>query len=162
MSWKEKWRTERDSNPRYGCPYTRVPGVRLQPLGHLSVASVTRLSGAQYTHGAIKCKHLNKFFSVPRRCGLSRVRGSDELQKTAVTCHAPGNAWTEKIFPVVAVPRRFVCSWRLVGRMHGRAESASVGFEGLETSRRQGHGMAQSLCGKITSLGVRRCDRPGR
>ena len=62
MSWKEKWRTERDSNPRYGCPYTRVPGVRLQPLGPLSVASVTRLSGAQYTHGAIKCKHLNKFF----------------------------------------------------------------------------------------------------
>jgi site-specific DNA recombinase len=31
-----KWRRERDSNPRYGCPYTRVPGVRLQPLGHLS------------------------------------------------------------------------------------------------------------------------------
>ncbi|CAH1685927.1 hypothetical protein CHELA17_64751 [Chelatococcus asaccharovorans] len=32
------WRRERDSNPRYGCPYTRVPGVRLQPLGHLSSA----------------------------------------------------------------------------------------------------------------------------
>ncbi len=32
-----KWRRERDSNPRYGFPYTRVPGVRLQPLGHLSV-----------------------------------------------------------------------------------------------------------------------------
>src|SRR5690606_29946666 len=31
-----KWRRERDSNPRYGFPYTRVPGVRLQPLGHLS------------------------------------------------------------------------------------------------------------------------------
>ncbi|MDF3064189.1 MAG: putative resolvase, partial [Microvirga sp.] len=28
------WRRERDSNPRYGFPYTRVPGVRLQPLGH--------------------------------------------------------------------------------------------------------------------------------
>ena len=35
------WRTERDSNPRYGCPYTRVPGVRLQPLGHLSIRSST-------------------------------------------------------------------------------------------------------------------------
>ncbi len=32
----EIWRRERDSNPRYGFPYTRVPGVRLQPLGHLS------------------------------------------------------------------------------------------------------------------------------
>ena len=33
------WRRERDSNPRYGFgPYTRFPGVHLQPLGHLSVA----------------------------------------------------------------------------------------------------------------------------
>ena len=31
-----KWRRERDSNPRYGFPYTRFPSVRLQPLGHLS------------------------------------------------------------------------------------------------------------------------------
>src|ERR1700704_6140052 len=31
------WRRERDSNPRYGFPYTRSPGVRLQPLGHPSV-----------------------------------------------------------------------------------------------------------------------------
>ncbi len=34
------WRRERDSNPRDGCPPTRVPGVRLQPLGHLSVSQV--------------------------------------------------------------------------------------------------------------------------
>ena len=33
-----KWRRERDSNPRYGFPYTHFPGVRLQPLGHPSVA----------------------------------------------------------------------------------------------------------------------------
>src|SRR5205814_1210969 len=31
------WRRERDSNPRYGCPYTRSPGVRLQPLCHPSM-----------------------------------------------------------------------------------------------------------------------------
>ena len=31
------WRRERDSNPRYSFPYTRFPGVLLQPLGHLSV-----------------------------------------------------------------------------------------------------------------------------
>jgi site-specific DNA recombinase len=30
------WRRGRDSNPRYGCPYTRSPGVRLRPLGHPS------------------------------------------------------------------------------------------------------------------------------
>ena len=33
------WRRERDSNPRYGFPYTRFPSVRLQPLGHLSSAT---------------------------------------------------------------------------------------------------------------------------
>ena len=31
------WRREWDSNPRYAFTYTRVPGVRLKPLGHLSV-----------------------------------------------------------------------------------------------------------------------------
>ena len=33
------WRREWDSNPRYGCPYTRFPSVRLQPLGHPSGAA---------------------------------------------------------------------------------------------------------------------------
>jgi site-specific DNA recombinase len=32
-----KWRTGRDSNPRYRYRYTRFPSVRLQPLGHLSL-----------------------------------------------------------------------------------------------------------------------------
>ena len=35
-SFVPKWRRERDSNPRYGFPYTHFPGVRLQPLGHPS------------------------------------------------------------------------------------------------------------------------------
>src|SRR6185369_158035 len=42
------WRREWDSNPRYGCPYTRFPSVRLQPLGHPSVPeepSADRWSG---------------------------------------------------------------------------------------------------------------------
>src|SRR5215472_9278230 len=30
------WRTERDSNPRTAFTVTHFPGVRLQPLGHLS------------------------------------------------------------------------------------------------------------------------------
>ena len=34
----ELWRRDRDSNPGYGLPYTHFPGVRLRPLGHLSVA----------------------------------------------------------------------------------------------------------------------------
>lgn len=36
------WRRERDSNPRYGFPYTHFPGVLLQPLGHLTGISLRR------------------------------------------------------------------------------------------------------------------------
>ena len=32
----EPWRRGRDSNPRYGLPYTPLAGERLRPLGHLS------------------------------------------------------------------------------------------------------------------------------
>ena len=34
---KMLWRTVRDSNPRDGSPPTHFPGVRLRPLGHLSL-----------------------------------------------------------------------------------------------------------------------------
>jgi hypothetical protein len=40
------WRRERDSNPRYGFPYTHFPGVRLQPLGHPSGNSLARTGPA--------------------------------------------------------------------------------------------------------------------
>src|SRR5262245_56870434 len=40
------WRRGRDSNPRYAFwAYTHFPGVRLQPLGHLSVRSLDRALG---------------------------------------------------------------------------------------------------------------------
>ena len=42
-----KWRREWDSNPRYAFTYTRVPGVRLKPLGHLSVV----WNAADYSRG---------------------------------------------------------------------------------------------------------------
>ena len=50
------WRRERDSNPRYGFPYTHFPGVRLQPLGHPSVATckVRRLPGTGPERGRQK------------------------------------------------------------------------------------------------------------
>jgi hypothetical protein len=38
MGLNRRWRREWDSNPRYGCPYTRFPSERLQPLGHPSAA----------------------------------------------------------------------------------------------------------------------------
>ena len=40
-SFVRNWRRGWDSNPRDSFPPTRVPGVRLQPLGHLSVVRGT-------------------------------------------------------------------------------------------------------------------------
>ena len=37
------WRRERDSNPRYGFPYSSFQDWRLQPLGHLSAPTTVLL-----------------------------------------------------------------------------------------------------------------------
>ena len=49
-----KWRTDRDSNPGDGHPPTHFPGVRLRPLGHLSVAG-------SYPNTAAGCKRITWF-----------------------------------------------------------------------------------------------------
>ena len=41
------WRRERDSNPRDGSPPTHFPGVRLRPLGHLSVRRAIYAGGGR-------------------------------------------------------------------------------------------------------------------
>jgi hypothetical protein len=40
--YTDTWRTGWDSNPRYAFTHTRVPGVRLKPLGHLSYVGLHR------------------------------------------------------------------------------------------------------------------------
>ena len=60
----------RDSNPRYGFPYTHFPGVLLQPLGHLSVS----LSGAAKL--AIP-RLFSEYFQ-----GICRSNGGYFLQRT--------------------------------------------------------------------------------
>jgi hypothetical protein len=48
-----RWRRGRDSNPRYGFPYTHFPGVRLRPLGHPSNAlHVKARAGDSTSRGA--------------------------------------------------------------------------------------------------------------
>src|SRR3546814_10307053 len=61
------WRRERDSNPRYGSPYTHFPGVRLQPLGHPS-------GGAQDRRGGIDAQHI--------RCACDLDRKSTRLNSS--------------------------------------------------------------------------------
>ena len=52
---RETWRRERDSNPRYGFPYTRFPSVLLKPLGHLSVSVVSIVYGPVAEPGNPNC-----------------------------------------------------------------------------------------------------------
>jgi hypothetical protein len=40
-----------DSNPRYAFTHTRVPGVRLKPLGHLSFEMCCVVSEAKHWNG---------------------------------------------------------------------------------------------------------------
>ncbi len=80
-----RWRRERDSNPRYGCPYTRSPGVRLRPLGHPSgcaciddahgIFQVTWCqSVSTHTFPAhLKLRISNAFHVIPARRSSSRT-----------------------------------------------------------------------------------------
>ena len=60
------WRREWDSNPRYGCPYTRFPSVRLQPLGHPSVLCRVAPLG---------CAAISRSGDLMRRRSIMRVPG---------------------------------------------------------------------------------------
>jgi hypothetical protein len=83
------WRRGRDSNPRYGFPYTHFPGVRLQPLGHPSTHSaggkpqpVTRRTivrrrqsanhSAQERHGEVLAHPIHEAWSF----GVRQIAGA--------------------------------------------------------------------------------------
>ena len=63
-----QWRRGWDSNPRYGCPYTRFPGVRLRPLGHPSSSfrnGADHSKAGRVRQGARPLK--NRLFSAKNR-----------------------------------------------------------------------------------------------
>ena len=66
------WRREWDSNPRDPYEPTRVPGVRLQPLGHLSAAQLP--GGAHYTHQRSECNVLGPAIAPQGLCLLTALR----------------------------------------------------------------------------------------
>jgi hypothetical protein len=64
FKWGVPVQRGRDSNPRYGFPYTHFPGVLLQPLGHLSVFPKTYIDwsgGANLRHPAL----FSEYFKCP-------------------------------------------------------------------------------------------------
>jgi len=52
------WRREWDSNPRYVYTYTHFPGVRLRPLGHLSVGRILAEARPFIARSAERCSGL--------------------------------------------------------------------------------------------------------
>ncbi len=66
-------RTERDSNPRYAFTYTRFPGVRLQPLGHLSNCKSQLQNHRQKTKPPSRC------VTAARKNGQGEIRTLDTL-----------------------------------------------------------------------------------
>jgi site-specific DNA recombinase len=85
----EEWRRERDSNPRYGSPYTRFRGVRFQPLTHLSASPSPAVAAGKVSEllvqGAYACSAIlnergwgGELFAPPAfsRAGVSRKRVS--------------------------------------------------------------------------------------
>ena len=67
-------RTERDSNPRYAFTYTRFPGVRLQPLGHLSKTGTSILTSTDK-----KTKPPSRCVTAARKNGQGEIRTLDTL-----------------------------------------------------------------------------------
>src|SRR5580700_7487863 len=74
------WRTERDSNPRTAFTVTHFPGVRLQPLGHLSSPECAEIYWPEAGR-----KHIEKLEiglvsgAFPRRLALGSARSPLKL-----------------------------------------------------------------------------------
>ena len=86
VACEEYWRRERDSNPRYEYKsYTRFPGVRLQPLGHLSAAThiaTTQIAATLARAAAAQTSSYTPHTYPPRIAGEGRppMRASHVLR----------------------------------------------------------------------------------
>ena len=125
------WRRGRDSNPRYGFPYTHFPGVRLRPLGHPSGsrfdetgagdAHSTGLGSRASRRGAVRGPCADSAAQGPSRaasgarsansgCGRRRLRGPRDAEcrrGRSQSTVAPGGRERRR---VPETPTRF--SWR--------------------------------------------------
>jgi hypothetical protein len=88
------WRRERDSNPRYGFPYTHFPGVRLQPLGHPSGAACGRGAAGQPDRavgtGAVAAQYSRDRHKRKHALGLSSIKSCQAGQMGCRVAGTPG------------------------------------------------------------------------
>ena len=79
--FKPFWRREWDSNPRYAFTHTRVPGVRLKPLGHLSAQRrTTKCPARKAANTPIRQPHASAYRRPHRRCLLILDRPHETKQ----------------------------------------------------------------------------------
>ena len=88
------WRTERDSNPRTAFTVTHFPGVRLQPLGHLSC------QGEGEIHGPVRPSKAWLTLSVKRLIG--RIPGMPISLSELSSVPASRRAWLRAAAAFVA------------------------------------------------------------
>src|SRR5580658_4175686 len=72
-SKQRSWRRGRDSNPRYGFPYSSFQDWRLQPLGHLSLGTPCQISLFYGRNSAGGFASLIQAFSETREITSSRL-----------------------------------------------------------------------------------------
>ena len=75
------WRRGRDSNPRYGFPYTHFPGVRLQPLGHPSTRCVEHCEARAIAPAAARAQAAAREFDFRSRSTSRRRERQSRAQR---------------------------------------------------------------------------------
>ena len=93
------WRRGRDSNPRYGFPYTHFPGVRLRPLGHPSTRCVDQREAGAIASAAPRAQavlaaraaraHRQRQVGFRARARRERVRQVEKILKVSVRAVRP-------------------------------------------------------------------------
>jgi hypothetical protein len=101
LKFLRAWRRGRDSNPRYGFPYTRFPSERLKPLGHLSkgtfLKALASLKSRRARSALERLKplgHLSKGTFLKALASLKSRRARSALERLKPLGHLSGERRT--------------------------------------------------------------------
>jgi hypothetical protein len=115
---KGMWRRDRDSNPGDGLPPTHFPGVRLRPLGHLSVlracaASVVYLQVSnedqKLANRPCPSAHLKPMFMDQQRTARPRSTYASDILRTS-GLRSQMSRWANGI-SISSSAKRLAISW---------------------------------------------------
>ena len=106
-----KWRTDRDSNPGDGLPPTHFPGVRLRPLGHLSVGG--RLAN---NHGKMQDPFAGFFQFLRTAHRTIAAKHSNAAAKRIIGLATP---WAKAKQPLAAIPTNINAPPNAIASLNG-------------------------------------------